>query len=130
MFDTLLLLFAQDVIDPTTIGEKLGQAQDVQQVLGVIVGVLVLVVLAVVGWYLRERKACGEEKVDIVKRWGEAKLAWEVERGKHAGQLAELAAAAAEDKEGLMRELIDLSLRIEKALARLADLAAARGTQP
>ena len=124
------MLLAQDALDPTAIGEKLGQAQDIQEILGIVIGVLVLVVLALVTWYLRERKAWGEEKLDIIKRWGEAKLAWEVERGKHAGQIAELAAAAAEDKEGLMREMMDLYLRIEKALERLADLAAARGKQP
>ena len=130
MFD-LPLLLAQDptVLDPIAIGDKLGKAQDVQEILGIIVGVLVVVVLALVTWYLRERKAWGEEKLDIIKRWGEAKLAWETERGKHAGQLADLAAAAAEDKEGLMREMMDLALRIEKALDALRVWKEARGEQ-
>ena len=129
MFDLLPLLFAQDAIDPVAIGDKLGKAQDVQEILGVVVGVLVVVVLALVTWYLRERKAWGEEKVDLIKRWSEAKLDWEKERGKHAGQLANLAAAAAEDKEGLMREMMDLALRIEKALDALRAWKITKGEQ-
>lgn len=128
MFDIILL--AQSTIDPTKLGETLGQAQSVQQVLGTVIGVLVLVVLALVTWYLRERKAWGEEKVDIIGRWGAAKLEWEKERGKHAGHLTALATASADDKETLMREMLDLSLRIEKALDRLHVWKEARGDQP
>ncbi len=121
------LLLSQS-IDPVELGNNLGKAQDVQEILGIIVGVLVAVVLALVTWYLRERKTWGEDKVDIIERWGNAKLEWEKERGKHAGQLAELAAAAADDKESLMREMMDLSLRIEKALDRLAEWKSGRGS--
>ncbi|KKM19885.1 hypothetical protein LCGC14_1651130 [marine sediment metagenome] len=116
-----------DGLDPTKLGETLGQAQSVQQVLGVIVSVLIVVVLALVTWYLRERKAWGEEKVELIRRWGEAKLKWEQERGTHAGQLTEVANKAADGRENLMREMLDLSLRIEKALDRLAEWKKARG---
>ena len=133
-------LLAQS-IDPTKLGETLGQAQSVQQVLGIIVGVLVLVVLALVTWYLRERKAWGleklslvtawnDEKADILRRWGESKLAWEVERGKHAGQITEVAEAAADTRENLMREMLNLSLKIERALDRLAEWKEARKEGP
>lgn len=120
MFELDLLILAQS-IDPTEFGRELGQAQNVQQILGTLVGGLVLVCLVLVGWYLRERKAWTEEKVDILKRWGDAKLSWQVERGKHAAQLTEVAEAAANSREGLLREMLDLSLRIEKALDRLAE---------
>lgn len=130
MFEALgiPLLLAQD---PTGIGEKLGQAQNTQQVLGLVVGALVVALLAVVGWYLRERKAWGEEKAGIQEEHGNSKakaitahgaerLAWEVERGKHAATLTEVAEAAADSREGLMREMLELVLRVEKALDRLA----------
>jgi len=126
MFDLLLLAQDSTALDPTAIGDKLGKAQDVQEILGIIVGVLIVVVVALVTWYLRERKAWGIEKLDLIKRWGDAKLEWEVERGKHAGQLTEVAEAAADSREGLMREMLDLSLRIEKALNRLAEWKEAR----
>jgi len=141
MFDALgiPLLLAQD---PTGIGEKLGQAQNVQQILGFVVAALVVALLAVVGWYLRERKAWGEEKATIQEEHGKAKakaitahsaerLSWEVERGKHAAQLTELAEQNADGRETLMREMLELALRIEKALDRLAADARARGeSQP
>lgn len=136
--NSLPMLLAQDAIDPTAIGERLGKAQDVQEILGIIIGVLVLVVLALVGFYLRERKAWGEEKAkligehatekaDILQRWSAAKLDWEQERGKHAGQITEVAEAAADGREALMREMLALALRIEKALDRLAQWKEARG---
>ena len=126
------LLLAQSAIDPTAIGEKLGQAQDVQQVLSIIVGVLILVVLAVVAWYLRERKASSEEKADIIKRWAEAKasaaselaterLARQADSTEHQRVRYEDLASYAEEKEGLMREMMELSLRLEKVLDKLAE---------
>ena len=133
----LPLLLAQDAIDPTAIGEKLGKAQDVQEILGIIVGVLILVVLALVGWYLRERKTWGEEKAtmvstgataeaDIIARWSEAKVKWEKERHAHTAELAKVREAAADVERGLMRELLALSLRIEQALTKLSEWKEAR----
>ena len=132
-----LLLLAQDAIDPTAIGDKLGKAQDVQQVLGIIVGVLVLVVLALVAFYLRERKAWGIEKVELVKvgakaekellsRWHEARVAWEQERLRHAQEVAGVREKAADVERGLMREMLDLALRIDKSLTKLAEWKEAR----
>ena len=40
--------------DPVGIGESLGQAQGVQQILGIIIGMLLLALLAVVAYHLRE----------------------------------------------------------------------------
>lgn len=131
------LLLAQDAIDPTAIGEKLGKAQDVQEILGVIVGVLVVVILAVVAWYLRERKAWGLEHVAIVLkcandekellgRWTESKLKWEQERLAHAVALGRVREAAADVERGLMREMLDLALRIDKSLTKLAEWKDAR----
>ena len=137
-----LFLLAQDtaILDPTGIGEKLGKAQDVQQILGIIIGVLIFVVVTLVAWYLRERKAWGEEKASIHEAHGKAKakaitahggerLAWEVERGKHSAQLTEVAEQAADGRETLMREMLELALRIEKALDRLAEWKEARKEQ-
>lgn len=133
MLDFLLLAQDPTALDPTGIGEKLGQAQDVQEIQGIIIGALIAVVLGGVTWYLRERKAWGEEKVAMVEAHGKAKakaitahgaerLAWEVERGKHAGLLTELANENAEGREAMLREQIGLTLKIEKALDRLSEI--------
>lgn len=130
MLDIFPLLLAQDAL---ALGDKLGRAQDVQEILGIVIGVLGMVVLALVTWYLRERKAWGEEKVGIVEAHGKAKaraitahgterLAWEVERGKHARLLTELANENAEGREAMLRDQIVLTLKIEKALDRLAEI--------
>ena len=130
--DAFVLLLAQD-IDPTAIGDKLGQAQDVQQVLGIVIGVLILVVLALVTWYLRERKTWGEEKAtlitdhskemaELVGRWSEAKIRWEAERTKHAEVQLRTKDQAAKEKEALMREMLDLVLKVERALKALTEL--------
>ena len=60
-----------------------------------------------------------KEKADILDRWAKSKLAWEVERGTHAGRLTEVAEGAADSRESLMREMLELALRIEKALTAL-----------
>ena len=120
-------------IDPIKLGDTLGQAQSVQQILGTIVGVLLAAVLALVYFYLRERKAWNacevkclkewnEEKAGILDRWRASKIKWEQTRTKHAEIQLELKDQAAEEKEGLMREMLDLVLRVEQALKALAEL--------
>lgn len=126
MFDLPIIL--AETFDPAAIGDKLGQAQNAQQVLAVCVTVLLVAIVAIVVWYLRERGAWNAEKVDLIKRWGEAKLAWEVERGKHAAQLISVAEAAADSREVLMREMLDLHLKIAKTLDNLANLKDSRRT--
>jgi len=123
-------MFTLAQTDPVAIGDALGKSQDIQQVLGIIIGVLIAVVLALVTFYLRERKGWGGEKVKLVEAHGEERLAWEKERGAHAGRLAEVADVAADGREGLMREMLELALRIEKALDRLATWKEARGEGP
>lgn len=126
------LVLAQS-IDPTAIGDKLGQAQSVQQVLGVIIGVLLLTLIALVTFYLRERKAWNEEKVklvedhnaeqkDLIGRWSQAKVDWEQERTRHTEALLTLRDTGAKEKEGMFREMMDIVLRVEQALANLVKL--------
>jgi len=125
-------------IDPTELGRELGQAQNVQQILGTIVGVLVAVVLALVYFYLKERRSwteqqvkaitdAAQEKEDILARWSGSKVEWEQERTKHAEVQLATKDQAADEKEGLMREMLDLVLRVEQALKALAELK--RGTE-
>lgn len=48
---------AQDLpIDPISIGESLGKAQNVQQVLATVVGVLLLAIIAIVIFHVREAR--------------------------------------------------------------------------
>lgn len=126
----LLLLAQADKLDPTKIAEDLSQAQDVQQVLSTIVGVMVFVVIALVTFYLREKGAWGKEKEELLRqaaadqrgllqRWSEAKIKWENERLRHAEAIKDLTASSATEKESLMREMLALALKIEKALTAL-----------
>lgn len=117
-----MLQLAQDGlgIDPTEIGKQLGQAQDVQTVLGTIVGVLLVAILALIYFYLREKKAWNLDKEKLLDRWSNAKVDWETERTEHQRALKEQGDKAAKEKEGLMREMLNLALKIEKSLDKLA----------
>ena len=124
-------LFVGQIVSPTAISNGLAEAQSVQQVLAAIVAALVFTLLAVVSFYLKERKAWSEEKLaqvkehnaekqDILDRWSGAKLEWEQERGRHVAGISEAKDRAASEKEALMREMLDLVLRVERALDTLA----------
>lgn len=56
------MLLAQDLpLDPLKIGEELGKAQNVQQVLALVVGVLLLALIAVVVFHVREARRWEEK---------------------------------------------------------------------
>lgn len=49
-------IFAQDVLDPTAVAQDLGKAQNVQEVLAIVVSVLLIFLLAVVVFHVREAR--------------------------------------------------------------------------
>lgn len=135
-------------MDPIELGKSLGQAQDVQTVLGVVIGMLLVALLAVVKFWLASRTEWGAEKLKLSTEHEREKGELTRVAAENAGQLAvahqadavewekartgfvqrerDLIEVHAAKVEGLMREMLDLAVGVEKALDKLGRLAEQR----
>lgn len=85
-----------DPLDPTKIGEALGQAQSIQQVLGICIGFLLVVCAGLVKLWTGDRKAHAEEK----EKDAEALKARDLQAQKdHDAAIADLKRQLAEGRE-------------------------------
>ena len=126
---------------PEEIGSALGQAQDVQQVLGIVIAVLIAALLAIVTYYLREKGAWTKEQVELAKEQTRelgvketaaesARADWERERALFIQRERDLIKEHATKSEELWREMIELTLGVERALDQLGRRGAGPGAEP
>ncbi|HET99701.1 hypothetical protein LCGC14_0274080 [marine sediment metagenome] len=117
-------------MDPAKIGEALGQAQDIQTVLGIFIGLLLLALMFLVKLWMADRLGntvklgalelaqAGElsrRDVDLAAK----ETAWERERADHHQSLQLIHEAHTTKVEELMREMLSLAMGVEKALDQL-----------